>query len=310
MDPNITLFNPFFSIIIPSYNRPAQLAMCLEAMSRQKYPRERYEVIVIDDGSETPLGPVVDPFHDRLTVRLLVQQNSGPAAARNKGAAVAKGRFLVFTDDDCRPTPDWLTALARHYRLHPTPPHAVTGKTLNGLRSNVYSIASQCLVDYLYSYFNTDADQARFLTSNNLTLPVECFRDIGGFDTAFRRAAGEDRDLTERLREAGKQICYVPEVLIHHDHPLTFKAFLRQHFNYGRAAIRFHRLRAARRKTRMTIEPFPFYLNMVRQPFTHSGMCADSMVLAFLLAVTQLSNAGGFAWESFSLLMPGQGDTP
>ena len=310
MDPKITLFNPFFSIIIPSYNRPTQLAVCLEAVSRQEYPRERYEIIVVDDGSETPLAPVVEPYRDRLTLRLLVQQHSGPAAARNNGAAAAKGSFLVFTDDDCRPTPDWLAALARHYRLHPEPRHAVTGKTLNGLHANVYSIASQRLVDYLYSYFNTDADQSRFLTSNNVALPVECFRETGGFDTAFRRAAGEDRDFTDRLLEAGRRICYDPDVIIHHDHPLTFKAFLRQHFNYGRAAFCFHRLRAIRRMTGITVEPFSFYLNLVCHPFTHSDTYVHSIVLAFLLAVTQLANAAGFAWESISRLMPGQGDTP
>jgi cellulose synthase/poly-beta-1,6-N-acetylglucosamine synthase-like glycosyltransferase len=279
-------------------------------LSRQEYPRERFEVIVVDDGSETLLAPVVDPFRDRLTLWLLVQQNSGPAAARNNGVAAAKGSYLVFTDDDCRPSPDWLAAIARHYRLYPEPRHAVTGRTLNGVHENVYSTASQRLIDYLYSYFNTDADQARFLTSNNLAMPVECFREVGGFDTVFRRAAGEDRDLTERLLEAGRHIRYDPEVTIHHDHPLTLKSFLQQHFNYGRAAFCFHRLRSVRRMTGITFEPFSFYLNLLRHPFTHSATRVVSLALAFLLAVTQLINAVGFAWEFISRLMPGQGDTP
>jgi glycosyltransferase involved in cell wall biosynthesis len=301
---------PYFSLIIPSYNRPTQLAACLEAVSRQEYPCDRYEVIVVDDGSETPTAPFVEPFRSRIALRLIIQQNSGPAAARNNGAAAANGRFLVFTDDDCRPSPDWLAALARHYLQYPKPCHAVTGKTINGLRTNIYSTASQHLIDYLYSHFNTDADRACFLTSNNLALPVECFREAGGFDTAFSRAAGEDRDFTERLLETGGQLRYDPEVTIHHAHPLTLTSFLRQHFNYGRAAFCFHRLRAVRRKARITFEPFAFYLNLVRYPFTQPGPRAGSMALAFLLAVTQLVNAAGFVWESITRPVPAQGDLP
>jgi glycosyltransferase involved in cell wall biosynthesis len=298
MDLKNTPVSPDFSIIIPSYNRPTQLAACLEAVILLDYPRNRYEVIVVDDGSEPPLIPLLESYLDRLPVRLLVQQNSGPAAARNNGAATARGRFLIFTDDDCRPAPDWLAALARHYRQYPVPRHAVTGKTNNGLHANIYSTASQRLIDYLYAYYNADADRARFLTSNNLAMPVECFHEAGGFNTAFHRAAGEDRDFTERLLERGGQLRYDPEVILQHNHPLAFISFLNQHFNYGRAAFCFHRLRAVRKKARITFEPFSFYINLVRYPYTHPGSQAGSMTLAVLLAVTQLVNAAGFAWES------------
>ncbi|MBC7811061.1 MAG: glycosyltransferase family 2 protein, partial [Burkholderiales bacterium] len=75
----------FFSIIIPSYNRPAQLRTCLEALTQLDYAP--FEVIVVDDHSPQPLDNVIESFTDRLNVRLLRQpDNHGPGAARNVGA--------------------------------------------------------------------------------------------------------------------------------------------------------------------------------------------------------------------------------
>jgi glycosyltransferase involved in cell wall biosynthesis len=87
---------PFFSIIIPTYGRPNQLEVCLNSLSRVDYPSNCFEVIVVDDGSETPPEAVVANFRDQISITLLIQPNSGPASARNTGAAHAKGEFLAF----------------------------------------------------------------------------------------------------------------------------------------------------------------------------------------------------------------------
>ena len=92
-----------FSIVIPAHNRPAQLRNCLDAIAILKYPHDRHEVIVVDDGSTQDLAPVVLPFLACLRVTLLRQHNSGPAAARNLGAAAATGRYVVFTDERLPP---------------------------------------------------------------------------------------------------------------------------------------------------------------------------------------------------------------
>lgn len=94
---------PFFSIIIPTYNRPERLATCIQSLAHLDYSRDRFEVIVVDDGSPMPLEPVVAPFQNKFDVTLIKQPNAGPATARNTGAARASGQFLVFTDDDCMP---------------------------------------------------------------------------------------------------------------------------------------------------------------------------------------------------------------
>ena len=104
---------PFFSIIIPTYQRPAQLEQCLLAITRLDYPVTQFEVVVVDDGSREHPEKIVAPFAARLSVTLLKADHNGPAAARNIGAARAKGEFLVFTDDDCLPLTNWLQILCK-----------------------------------------------------------------------------------------------------------------------------------------------------------------------------------------------------
>src|SRR5271170_7752963 len=104
-----------FSIVVPTYNRPRQLAACLAALARLDYPRDRFHVVVVDDGSASPMDTVIAAFRDRLDIECHRQANSGPGPARNRGARSAKGRILAFTDDDCAPHSDWLKTLAARY---------------------------------------------------------------------------------------------------------------------------------------------------------------------------------------------------
>ncbi len=82
-----------FFIVIPTYNRPQQLASCLHGINELTYSRDRFEVIVVDDGSHTPLESIVNAVSDRVAVKLIIQSNSGPAVARNHGAAVSTRGF-------------------------------------------------------------------------------------------------------------------------------------------------------------------------------------------------------------------------
>jgi GT2 family glycosyltransferase len=285
---------PFFSIVIPSYNRPERLANCLESFIRLDYPRDRFEVIVVDDGSEPSLEPVVVSFSSQLHLTFIRQANAGPAKARNAGAAKAKGEFLAFTDDDCTPTPDWLKTLSARFTT--APDCLVGGKTLNALPDKLYSTASQTLTDFLYQYYLRDFNQPNFFASNNFATPREQFQALGGFDTSFPLAAGEDREFCDRWLEQGYKMIYANEVQVYHAHQLSLPTFWRQHFNYGRGAFYFHQARAQRDVEPVKVEPFNFYLNLLRYPFSvpskHSGI-----LLASLFCVSQVANVTGFFWE-------------
>jgi glycosyltransferase involved in cell wall biosynthesis len=183
----------------------------LRALAFQNYPRDRFEVLAVDDGSGTSPKAAVNAFLGQLNVRLLAQLHSGPAAARNYGARHAIRTLRAFTDDDCTPSASWLETLATRFVSFPD--YALGGRTINGVPNNPYSTASQLVVDYLCAHWNSDSKRATFLTCNILALPAERFHTLGGFDAAWNRAAGEDRELCDRWISRGYRMMYVPDVL-------------------------------------------------------------------------------------------------
>lgn len=294
---------PFFSIIIPTYNRPERLGECLQALAQLDYPRDRFEVIVVDDGSQVPLDSVVATFQSEIELVLLRQANAGPAAARNYGAQQAKGEFFAFTDDDCKPTANWLRVLAERFRE--VSGAMIGGHTVNALPDNLYATASQILIDYIYRYYNANPDRAYFLASNNIAVPAECFRVLGGFDTSFPLAAAEDREWCDRWLKCGYPMIYAPEAKVYHAHHLTLSTFWRQHFGYGRGAFSFHKVRSRslRLETsqsviqQIKVEPLSFYFNLLTYPFVQKSS-QPPLLLTVLLFLSQLANTVGFFLEA------------
>jgi cellulose synthase/poly-beta-1,6-N-acetylglucosamine synthase-like glycosyltransferase len=273
---------------------------CLRALTAQDYPRDGFEVIVVDDGSIVAMADSLGSLPHHMNLTLLRQPHSGPARARNFGASRAKGSYLVFTDDDCTPTTDWLRKLSEQFAL--SPDAVLGGRTVNAIVENHYSAASQLIVDYLYASWNF-ATRATFFTSNNMAIPAKRFAEIGGFGGGWDRAAGEDRDLCDRLIHHGCRLIYVPDALVHHAHCLTFAGFCRQHFNYGIGAFHLHQLRAHRAATRIRFEPCSFYLNMIAHPFAQTTVSKASF-LAILIGLAQAANAVGWMAACFRSFVP------
>ena len=102
-----------YSIIIPVYNRPDEIAELLDSLSRLSPCAEPYEIIVVEDGSTIPCEQVVRGYEAVEPVRYLRKENSGPGPARNFGAAQAKGEWLIFLDSDTIIPSGWLCAIDR-----------------------------------------------------------------------------------------------------------------------------------------------------------------------------------------------------
>ncbi len=285
---------PAISVVIPSYARPDRLRGCLAALAASDLDRARFEVIVVDDGSPEPLAPLVEPFMERLNLQVLRQSNQGPAAARNAGARAAKGTLLAFTDDDCLPEAGWLTALeaafARQYGS------MMGGRVVNALPGNVYSAASQDLVDFLYAYFGADKGSAPFFTSNNLACDRQMFLDLGGFDERFPLAAAEDREIGMRWRDRGGSLVFVPDAVVAHAHHLSFGRFWRQHSNYGRGARHLHRVRKASGGERPRFERLRFYTSLIAYPLRAGRDRA--LRKSGLMLLSQIAMTSGFLKES------------
>jgi GT2 family glycosyltransferase len=283
--------DPSVSIVIPTYNRPEHLAGCLEALAALDYPRRSLEVVVVDDGGTDPLEAVVERLGGRLEVQLLRVENGGPAAARNEGCRTASGDVFAFTDDDCRPDSAWLRRLLT--RWDGTARHALGGRTVNSLVDNLFSATSQLIIDVGYAHKNADLEGAGFLITNNLLVPAEGFRAVGGFDPSF--VTSEDRDFCDRWVVHGFSLGYVPEAIVYHEHDLTMKSFFRQQFAYGRGAARFHKAHARRWNRRVTIEP-SFYAKLFLAPFKLLGG-RRALQQALLLQFWNVANTAGFFYE-------------
>lgn len=283
---------PFFSIIVPTFDRSAQLSRCLQSLAGLDYPRDRFEVVVVDDGGADPLETVVAPFRPTLCLQLLRHENTGPAGARNFGSRRARGEFLAFTDDDCQPAAGWLRDLAHHCVAKPN--HIIGGRTVNALPQNPYSETSQAIIDAVYSHFNAEPDDARFFASNNFAVSAELFRQMKGFAENF--VTSEDREFCARWRSAGRPLRYVPSAVVHHAHNLSFRSLWRQHFGYGRGARRFHQGRSLQGDPPFKPEP-AFYLRLFKSVASRPPK-ARGLQLTALLFWAQLANAAGFFSEN------------
>jgi cellulose synthase/poly-beta-1,6-N-acetylglucosamine synthase-like glycosyltransferase len=261
-------------------------------LSGLDYPRERFEIIVVNDGGGS-IDDAVAPFLGQMNVTRVTQKNAGPASARNTGVARARGRYTAFTDDDCRPDRDWLKELELHLAADES--ILVGGRIINALEDNDCSAASQLLVTYLYAYYNADRELALFFTSNNMAMAREAFLSFGGFDARYMRAAAEDRELCDRWTHSGRRMVYAETALIRHSHRLTFGSFWRQHFQYGQGALQYRKARAQRDGGPVRVEPLRFYAGLLRYPWA-AGV-RRPLRIAALLFIAQTANAMGFLRE-------------
>ena len=285
---------PDFSIVVPTYRRPDALHACLTALAALDPSGPTHEVLVVDDGGTSVPDAVVEPFRGQLELTVLRQPHAGPAAARNAGIRVARGRWIAFTDDDCTPAPGWLAGFAR--RLADLPDHGVGGRTVNQFARSTFCTAQQLLVGYLSRVPRRGERTPGFFPSNNLAFPADALRALRGFDETFRFAAGEDRDLCNRWIASGRRLAEAPHAVVRHGHALGFGDFCRLHHRYGRGARHFHRKVAQRAGTRVRLEPASFYTGLLLAPLgTAPPWRAPQLCAALILS--QVCHTTGWAAE-------------
>jgi len=283
------------SVIIPAFDNPDGLRTCLDALTRQSVATREFEAIVVDDGSSPPLANVVQDFTDRLQITYIRVSNGGPATARNHGAAAAKGCYLAFTDHDCAPAPEWVSALRDAFFAKPD--RMLGGPKQNGLPDNLYASAHQIASNYAEQWFQSAP--AGYFTTNNLAVPRKTFLEMGGFNESFRFAQ-EDREFGARWAERGLLRAWTPGAVVVHRHSLTLFSFLRQQFRYGSGAVAFRTARGrAQARRRIRFEGLRFHLGLVGAPFMHHQR--QSLKLAAMLASAQVMYLAGVLAASMNL---------
>lgn len=288
--------SPTVSVIVPTRDRPEHLSACLRALARVRPPAGGFEVIVADDGGREGVEPVVRAAANGLATRVVrLERSQGPAAARNAAAAGARGRILAFTDDDCRPDPDWLQELAAAVEAHPGA--GAGGLTRSALAGNVWAVGSQTVEDAVYAHENAVNADARFFSTKNLAVPTDAFRALGGFDDSMR--ISEDRDLCARWRARGHALVLAPRATVAHANPRSGRAFWRQHLGYGRGSHRFHAMQVGRDAPGLRPD-LRFYARLLGQPWRAPvGVTGPVRLLALLIA-SQLASAIGYGLEALS----------
>jgi glycosyltransferase involved in cell wall biosynthesis len=292
---------PEISLIIPTRRRWDQLWLCLASLAEQTYTRTEWEVIVVIDGDDDVPEQTIARWGDRLPLRVVRQIHAGCGMARNNGSGYARGRFLVFTDDDCQFPPYWLSEYAKHFQA--TPDCLIAGRPVNALPQNPYSQATQEVIDQLLAQLNVCSENAVLAIGNNFGVPAEDFRALEGFSACYCRVAGaEDRDFAWRWRARGKRIVYASDIIVRHSHDLTLASFLRQHFHYGRGARIFYG-RACPEIDRPKSAGLSFYKSLLLRPWVErNGFSAERQFV--LLLASQAAHLVGFLAPRRAALKP------
>jgi glycosyltransferase involved in cell wall biosynthesis len=192
-----------FSIVVPTLGAEAKLLPLLDGIERQQLPREQFELIVVFDGAAPT--PAVAQRLQALGARVeRLPAHAGPPVARNRGAAVAHGTFLVSTDDDVVPDPGWLAAAAARIVAEPGA-DVIEGVTRKPGNRPV----------------RIRGDETRQYILCNLIVRRRLFEAIGGFEEAFFDPTNgvyfrEDADLGWRLELAGAHVVRDPAMVVTH----------------------------------------------------------------------------------------------
>src|SRR5574344_907932 len=223
-----------YSIIIPVYNRPDEVAELLSSLQRQRF--KDFEVLVVEDGSERTCREVVEAVEGTLQVRYFMKSNSGPGPTRNYGAERAEGEYLIILDSDCVLPEGYLEAVEAE--LKNAEADAFGGPD----RAHADFSPMQKAINYaMTSFFTTGGIRGGkkkldkfYPRSFNMGIKRSVLAAVGGFSNM---RFGEDIDLSIRLFEAGCHCRLFPEAWVWHKRRTDLKKFFKQVHNSGIARI-------------------------------------------------------------------------
>ncbi len=217
------------SIIIPALNEEKMIGRCLESLTRLAFARDRFEVLVVDNGSRDKTLAIAESFKDRLNLKVLQQAGVRISALRNLGARAAAGDILAFLDADCLAPADWLDrifvlaaadgagVLGAHYLLPED--SSWVGRTWHR-----YQEASK-------------SGEVSHVPAGDLIMRREDFLRVGGFDETIQ--TNEDYELCDRARKAGMDVRAFPQIgVIHLGTAQSLRVFFRKQTWHGTHVIK------------------------------------------------------------------------
>lgn len=257
--------NIIYSVVLCTYNREAHIEQCLESLVNQNFPKEKYEIIVVDDCSTDSTRELIKKYPVRLVQH---KTNQGIATARNSGMKAAKGKIYVSFDDDSYADKNWLKNLSKIYesynqknisgvagliKLKNTKP-GIIEKYMDAIGyanpSPVSYVTSKSLFMRFYAYLknmftpSTQINQQIFgvgeIWGANCSFPMSILKKVNGWDDNLSWA--EDTDLCDKINKQfpnNKFIC-TKNAILFHDHRLSLKQFLLKPYTRAEATLRFY----------------------------------------------------------------------
>ncbi|MFM1920623.1 MAG: hypothetical protein RLZZ303_2257, partial [Candidatus Hydrogenedentota bacterium] len=192
-------------------------------------------IIIVDDGSTDRTAEIAHGYEGITYIR---QDNAGPAAARNRGAAAAKGEWLAFTDSDCIAEPDWISALMAKVRANEGKGVVGVGGTY-GI-ANPESLLARIIHAEIQARHARMKDEVDFLGSFNVAYERKAFEAVGGFDESFSQASAEDNDLAYRLIDAGGKLLFSKLAVVNHYHPTRLLPYFKTQMRHGFWRVRLY----------------------------------------------------------------------
>ncbi len=222
--------NPIVSVILPVYNGQDCLAICLDSLMAQDFPKEDLEILVVDNCSTDRTQDIIEKY----PVTYLYEPNKGRAWARNKGIWHARGEFIAFIDSDCVAKKTWLTQMVA--AISQDPAVAICGGDITAYRLETITekyLEFSKLLDQKVGIFGAwPGDIPRVVTANAI-VRKKVLEEVKFFDEDL--VTYEDTELSWRVSFCGYEIRYVPGAVMSHQHIRTFWKFCRHYFEYGEA---------------------------------------------------------------------------
>ena len=300
---------PYFSVIIPVYNRPDEVRELLESLSKQTL--KDFEVLLIEDGSVNRCDTVAQEFDKDLNICYFYKENSGRSLTRNYGMERASGEYLIFFDSDCIIPERYFeivkARLEEDYVDCFGGPDAAHTSFSNLQKAISYSMTS---------FFTTGGIRGgkkgmeKFTPRTfNMGFSKEVYKRVGGFKDMF----GEDIDLSLRIQKAGFHTVLIRDAFVYHKRRVSFRSFYRQVSVFGRARVDlyllhpeslkiFNHLPAAFVLGSLILILLSFFCIWALLPlivyflalFFESLVCNHSLRIAGLSVLTSIIQLGGY----------------
>lgn len=222
-----------FSIIVPVYNRPDEIADLLTSLAAQT--DHGFETVIVEDGSTVRCGEQCGEYKESANVKYYYKDNEGRSIARNYGIVRADGDYLVFVDSDCVLPSDYIAKLRKSLKENPS-------DCFGGPDAAHESFTdTQKAINYAMTSFLTTGgirggkmSMEKFTPRTfNMGFSREVYEKVGGFREMF----SEDIDMSTRIRLAGLSIVLFPDVAVFHKRRVDFRKFWKQVHVFGMSRI-------------------------------------------------------------------------